>query len=211
MGGFYWKASISSQKERSQITNGQKKRRERIGIWFIFFVLFVWGFYCWFGFFFFFGGGVGFGFGGFFCGAFVVVFYIEWTSGKLKTFFICCLYMPPVFWQTALQDMCRSANDGRVTSRSCNVSRVWLSNIPRMTEVHQCVSKNLKRLVWEVCCCDFRFIWKVITLNACCFSFHQVNTKQHLLKQEKEKLDSLAKLVSFSYWYLTDLVSEDRF
>lgn len=178
MRGLCRKAVIRSQKERSHLNYNKWPKKEEKDL--------------------------EFGFCFYFSNYF---FYIEWTSGKLKILFICCLYTPLVFWQTAVHDTCRSANDGRATSRSCDVSWVWLSSISRMTKVHKCLSRNLKRSVWGVSWCDFRFIWQAIVLNECYLVFHKINAKQHFLKQEKEKLPSKTCIFQL---LIPDLVSEDR-
>ena len=45
-------------------------------------------------------------------------FYIDLTSVNLKHLFLCCLYIVSLYY------VCRSADDGRSTSRGCNTSWV---------------------------------------------------------------------------------------
>lgn len=48
-------------------------------------------------------------------------------------------------------------------------------NISSMTNVHKCVSRNLKRAVWEVCDSDFKFIRQV---SFCEWMLHHLSQNQ---------------------------------
>lgn len=178
MRGLCRKAVIRSQKERSHLNYNKLPKKEEKDL--------------------------EFGFCFYFSNYF---FYIEWTSGKQKILFICCLYTPLVFSQTAVHDTCRSANDGRATSRSCDVSWVWLSNISRVTkftnvwvEIWRGQSEECPGVISDLS--DKSSFW----MNATLFF---TKSMQNSTSWNRKKRNFQAKLVFFSYWYLTWWVKTD--